>query len=66
MGSPFKKSGISAVSSLSRTPEKSSIASIKPSPAPSAFTSDCTKPSSFVMLSIVIPKTAQFVVIRGK
>src|SRR5574344_1590505 len=71
MGSPFSIGGMSQASSLSRTPANITIASIKPAPAPNAFTRADTyvydgSAPAFSITSIVTPSTAQFVVISGR
>ena len=65
-GRTLKCSGISLSSILERTPEKSTIASINPRPQPNELTIDSPKLNPSLMLLIVTPKTAQFVVISGK
>ena len=69
-GRPLRPSGISAVSSLERTPAKISIATIKPTPAPKELTiesaKECSIPPNLSRLRRTTPKTAQLVVIRGR
>ena len=63
---PLKGVGMLVSSILERRPEKSTIASKKPRPQPSELTIDSKKVYSSMMLLIVTPKTAQFVVMRGR
>ena len=65
-GKPLKHSGILLFSSRSRTPAKSTMASVKPSADPTPLTTDPSSEYSSVMFRIVTPSTAQFVVISGR
>ena len=67
MGSPCNLLGIlSLPSRTERTPAKSIIARRKPSPQPRAEKMDSMKLYPSEILLIVTPRTAQFVVIRGR
>mgnify|MGYP006924283532 FL=1 len=65
-GIPLKVAGMSAVSSLERTPENRISASEKPAPANTAFTTDCRKVYPLSIFRRVTPSTAQLVVISGR
>ena len=68
IGIPWNALGVlpAAASTRERTPEKSTMASRKPRPDPTALSSDGPKfyPSS--RLRMVTPSTAQLVVISGR
>ena len=70
IGIPFKNSGISELSRRSLTPAKITIARVNPTPAKVPYNKDFKKlaetAENFVILTMATPKTAQFVVIKGR
>ena len=70
IGIPFKNDGILELSRRSLTPANITIASVNPTPAKEPYNNDFKKladsAENFVTLTIATPRTAQFVVIRGR
>ena len=65
-GSPWNALVGAVALIFERTPAKRTIASQKPIPTPSDEMIDCKKLYPSVILFKVTPRTAQFVVIRGR
>jgi len=65
-GNPSNEGGGLALSVYLRIPQKSTMASKKPSPAPSALVSEGRKPRPSEMLVRVTAIMAQLVVISGR
>ena len=66
IGTPCIPLGTSDNASCSRKPANITNANVKPMPFDNAYIVPSNKPKSFCITKIATPRTAQFVVMRGK